>query len=454
MKRISSIATPAIVVVLLATVAVAQGSSANVALTSQLTYPTGTCAEVWAEGDLVFIARRGEGFEIIDASDPANPASVFSGRNDLFIQDLKVSGNLLFASNESGNGQSVIVFDITNPAAPTEIGSFGGLSMFACNNLAVSGHYLYCCSLTANRVVVLDVTTPSSPVELMTIASQSPISLIHDVAVVNGKLYVSWLSGGFEIYDLANPASPTLDLSHLVPTSLIHNTWPLGGNYVATTDEVSGGYLRVWDISNPNAVVQVSEWRAHGVAVMHNLYLVGTYAFVTNYTEGLRIVDLSDPTSPQEAGFYDTFAGVNPFTFGAWGVHASADRLYVADFNTGLYVLDFTPASGTLNAAQTALNFGQTIQLTFSADSTNSTVPLPGLVDLSFSVPAMGLGSMSLLTVSGMMPPGANTGLIPYDIPLPPAPNFPTTVVDFTLTIADQTNGLIFDRQTVSVTLN
>jgi len=450
MKFIST----ALMVAVLATLAYAQGSSANVSLSSQLVYPTGTCADVWADGDHVFIARRGQGFEIIDVSNPLNPVSVYSGRSDLFVQDLKVSGNLLFASNESGNGTSLVIFDITNLSAPVEIGSFGGLSMFSCNNLAVFGDYVYCCSLTANRVVVLDVSTPSSPVETMSIASQSPISLIHDVAVVNGKLYISWLSGGFEVHDLTTPGAPTLDFAHLVPTSLIHNAWPVGPDHIATTDEVSGGYVRLWDVSNTAAITQVSEWRANGIAVMHNLYVVGTYAFVTNYSEGLRILDLSDPANPEEAGFYDTFSGVNPFAFGAWGIHASEDQLYVADFNSGFYALDFTPVQGSLSAAQTTLNFGDTIQLTLAADSSNSLVDLPGLVDLSFTVPQIGLGPMSLLNVFGNMPPGANTGAIPFDIPLPPAPNLPTHIVDFTLTIADLTNGLVFDQQTVTITIN
>lgn len=433
----------------------AQTSSANTSLVSSVPYPTGSCADVWAEGDHVFLARRGEGFDIIDVSDPANPAVAFSGRNDLFIQDIQTVGNTLYCANASGNGQGLVIFDVTDPTAPTEIGSHGSFNLLTSYSLAADGGYVYVASQFSNLVVVLDVSNPATPVEVTSFGSLSPISQIRDVTVVGTKLYVSWLSGGFEIHDITNPASPTLDLAHATPTSLIHNCWPLdGGTHVATTDEVAGGYLRVWDISNPQSVVQVSQWRAHPVAVMHNLFMVGTLGFVTNYTEGLRILDLSNPFNPEEAGYYDTFPMVNPFQFGAWGVYPGRDEVYVADFSTGLYVVDFKPATATLSAASTTVNWGGTIMLTMEADAAATTVDMPGMADLSYSVLQLpNLQPVSLLQLFGTVPAGASSGSLPHNIPLP-AGSFPSYDVVFTLTIADQTNGVVFDQDSITVTLN
>ncbi|MAG57822.1 MAG: hypothetical protein CMJ83_16180 [Planctomycetes bacterium] len=426
----------------------------NVTLTSSVSYGVGTCADLWVDGDLLFIARRSQGFDILDVSDPDNPSGLFSGRSDLFVQDVKVDGTTMYCSNESGNGQSVVVFDIADPSNPIEIGSFGGLSMFACNNMARFGSTLYCCSVTGNRVVVLDVSTPSAPIEVTSFSAQSIIALVHDVAVVGDRLYVSWLSGGFEIHDISTPQSPSLVLAHQVPTSLIHNTYPLrDGIHVATTDEVSGGYLRIWNITNPATPNQVAQWRAHPVAVMHNLQIVGDYAFITNYTQGLRIVDLRVPTLPQEAGFYDTFPMVNPFAFGAWGVYAERNNVYVADFNTGLYVFDFNQVGGILSSAQTSVTWGQTINLSVGGDSTAATLDSLIIADLSFSISQLGPATASLFTLQGPFPAGFN-GTIPYDIPLPAGGPPGPYDVTFTLTIADITNNLVFDTATANVQIN
>lgn len=433
----------------------AQTSSANTSLVASLPYPTGSCADVWADGDLAFLARRGEGFDIIDVSDPASPVVLFSGRNDLFIQDIQSVGNTLYCANASGNGQGLVIFDITNPASPTEIGSHSSFNLLTSYSLVAEGNHAYVASQFSNLVVVLDVSNPAVPSEVATFSSQSPISQIRDVTVVGSKLYVSWLSGGFEIHDITNAASPTLDLAHSTPTSLIHNCWPLaGGTHIATTDEVSGGYLRVWDISNPANVVEVSQWRAHGVAVMHNLFVVGTLGFITNYTEGLRIVDLSNPLNPEEAGFYDTFPTVSPFQFGAWGVYPGRNEIYVADFSTGFYVIDFKPATATLSAASTALNWGDTIMLTLEANAAATTIDMPGMADLSFTVVQLpGFQPASLLQLFGTVPAGASSGSLPQSFPLPTG-NFPAYDVVFTLTIADQTNGFVFDQDSVTISLN
>ncbi|MEE2713469.1 MAG: hypothetical protein VX913_11905 [Planctomycetota bacterium] len=444
-----------IVSLLIAASAASQASSANTSLISNLPYPTGSCADVWADGDLVFLARRGQGFDIIDVSDPINPSVLFSGRSDLFIQDIQSVGDTLYCANASGNGQGLVIFDITDPSSPTEIGSYSSFNLLTSYSLVAEGNHAFVASQFSNLVAVLDVSNPASPSEVATLSSQSPISQIRDVTVDGDKLYVSWLSGGFEIHDITNPASPTLDLAHSTPTSLVHNCWPLtGGTHIVTTDEVSGGYLRVWDISNPTNVVEVSQWRAHGVAVMHNLFMVGSLAFITNYTEGLRIVDLSNPLAPEEAGFYDTFPMVNPFQFGAWGVYPGRDEIYVADFNTGFYVIDFKPATATLSAASTSLNWGDTIMLTLEADAGATTIDMPGMADLSFSVVQLpNLQPASLLQLFGTVPAGASSGSLPRNFPLPVG-NFPAYDVVFTLTIADQTNGHVFDQDSVTISLN
>ena len=72
----------------------------------------------------------------------------------------------------------------------------------------------------------------------------------------------------------------------------------------------------------------------------------GNYAYVAASTSGLRIIDISNPASPIEAGFYDTPGSV-------YAVAVSGSLVYVADGDCGLRILQFPiPPVMELNAAQ------------------------------------------------------------------------------------------------------
>ena len=59
----------------------------------------------------------------------------------------------------------------------------------------------------------------------------------------------------------------------------------------------------------------------------------GDYVYVADYADGLRIIDVSNPTNPAEAGFFDTDDL-------AYGVAVSGNYAYVADYADGLRILD------------------------------------------------------------------------------------------------------------------
>jgi hypothetical protein len=72
------------------------------------------------------------------------------------------------------------------------------------------------------------------------------------------------------------------------------------------------------------------------------VYVSGDYAYIADYSSGLQIIDISTPSSPSLAGTYDTPGS-------ARGVYASGDYAYVADYNSGLQIIDIsTPSSPSL----------------------------------------------------------------------------------------------------------
>jgi hypothetical protein len=75
---------------------------------------------------------------------------------------------------------------------------------------------------------------------------------------------------------------------------------------------------------------------------IHNIEVHGTRAYIAYYQDGVRIVDLADPTNPVEVAHYNTW---NPETAygsafdGAVGVRKSGDYVFVADLARGLVIL-------------------------------------------------------------------------------------------------------------------
>jgi hypothetical protein len=92
--------------------------------------------------------------------------------------------------------------------------------------------------------------------------------------------------------------------------------------------------LRIVDVSNPAAPTEAGFFDtpryAWGVAMAEER------AYVADGWAGLRIVDVSDPAAPSEAGFYDT-PGY------AYAVAVTGDYAYVADWDGGLVILRFLP---------------------------------------------------------------------------------------------------------------
>jgi hypothetical protein len=79
---------------------------------------------------------------------------------------------------------------------------------------------------------------------------------------------------------------------------------------------------------------------------VHNVMAVGGLALVTYYQDGLRVLDLGDPTAPVEIAHFQSWPGALPgygniFYEGAIGVdYDAAERLvYLADTHRGLFIL-------------------------------------------------------------------------------------------------------------------
>jgi len=130
------------------------------------------------------------------------------------------------------------------------------------------------------------------------------------------------------ILDISNPASPTV-VGKTAPMPGIVQDIYLSGNYAYVAAGSSG--LRVIDVSAPTSPNEVGFFETPGDAL--GVAVVDNYAYVADYDGGLRVIDVSAPTSPTEVGFFETPAD-------AYGVAVVDNYAYVAASHGGLRVID------------------------------------------------------------------------------------------------------------------
>ena len=173
----------------------------------------------------------------------------------------------------------------------------------------------------------------------------------------------------FDIWDISNPNDPRqLSSTTYANVGYTHSGWPSeDSRYLFVndeTDELNSGLnttIRVFDLSILNLApdLPVAEvWTGPSAAIDHNGFVRGNRYYLSNYTRGLTILDISDPTNiPQSAaGHFDTYTPSDARAFnGAWGVYPFLPSGYilVSDINSGLYVLE----DDTLGSPQGQLSF-------------------------------------------------------------------------------------------------
>ncbi|MCH7679877.1 carboxypeptidase regulatory-like domain-containing protein, partial [candidate division KSB1 bacterium] len=128
----------------------------------------------------------------------------------------------------------------------------------------------------------------------------------------------------------------------------------------------------------------------------HNTHIKDDYAYISHYADGVRIVDIADPTHLVEVGYYDTFPDNTGGPYeGNWGAFpfTSSGYIYVTDEDFGLFVVSFNGRraarlSGRVLDAQSGQPVSDvTIEVTELSQSTTSDAE--GHYKLGFSDPGL-----------------------------------------------------------------
>jgi choice-of-anchor B domain-containing protein len=159
--------------------------------------------------------------------------------------------------------------------------------------------------------------------------------------------------------------------------------WSEDKQYVFVHDELDerefslNTTLNIFDISNLRSPQLVATWRGPTRATDHNGFVRGNKYYMSNYERGVTVLDISDPTAPDEAGFFDTFGASNNASFnGVWGVYPylPSGNILASDIQGGLYIL----SDDTLGAQDDAVGFAATTLLVEEGESVRLEVAKQG----------------------------------------------------------------------------
>lgn len=309
--------------------------------------------DIWgytSDGREYAIVGAFDGTYFIDVTDPRNPEVVdFVGGARSVWRDIKTYGEYAYVThdaNENGfDKPGIQIIDLSNlPENVMLVNTFSEqMPSGVAHNIYIDGHYAYITGARENdQLIVLDLTIPREPQVVATYSDP----YWHDVVVNKGMVFGSALDKGIHLMDGTDPANIQEISRTGYPGNFTHNMWPTADNlYLVVTDERNGAPLRFWDISNPLEPEQVARYDLPGQAVAHNAHVLGDFAYVSYYWDGLKIFDISRREAPVEVAHYDTYPddefGRGRGFDGNWGVYPNlpSGNIIASDMKYGLFVL-------------------------------------------------------------------------------------------------------------------
>lgn len=318
----------------------------------------------WFSGDLAAVSFQDcklggfRGIGLYDVSDPTSPVELSVYENGVFgVHELWLQprGNRayvyeaalfeevdqFFTTGVPGNPDFRII-DVSDPRNPEQVGSWGAWEELGIEPVDALGSF--------------------------------PFNFTHSIigSEDGTKAYLSYWDLGTVILDVTDPAAPSyVGRTTFAPheEGNAHSAWlAQGGRILIQNDEdfdpgfftppgteMSWGYSRIFDISNPAAPVQLATFKLPtttqfppmiGDYTVHDPKVRGSSLFLSHYAQGVVVVDISRPAKPRQIAQFLPEPSADPFglffpgeeySF-VWGVFPEHNYVLASDVNSGLWV--------------------------------------------------------------------------------------------------------------------
>jgi hypothetical protein len=245
------------------------------------------------QDSLAYVIGPDDSFKVYNVADPQNPAFRGACRDSGYV--ISVCNGYAYTGDRWG----LYVVDVTNPASPHRIGSWGTKIE------QVKARGTLCFVTTSGdpgeiTFHVLDVTVPASPLQIGSLdqAGGNDVHLIDTLAFGAGEEDFNNLT----VISIADSTHPRLVGSAATPGWSM-GIWASGLNQ-ATFVGCHWEGLQVYDTRNPAQPVRDTFLLGADQSV--DICIDNGRAYVANEMAGLKILDVRDPTNPVTLGSYDT----------------------------------------------------------------------------------------------------------------------------------------------------
>ncbi len=329
------------------------------------------------------LAGRTNGTSFVDVTNAENPIYVgdlpmTAGANAAAWRDIKVFKNHAYIVSDGAGQHGMQVFDLTQlrsakaPQMFTETAHYGEIG--SAHNIVINEASGFAYAVGVNSggetcgggLHMIDINNPEAPKFAGCFGHEGTgragTGYSHDAQCViyagpdteHGGKEICF--GGNEtavsISDVTDKANPiALSTAEYPNAGYTHQGWLTENHeyfYVNDElDEVSGGQAKtrtlIFDVRDLDDPILVKEHIGTTAASDHNLYIRGNYMYQSNYSSGLRILDITDPVNPVEVGYFDVNpVGDNEAGFnGTWSNYPyfESGTIVVTGIESGLFML-------------------------------------------------------------------------------------------------------------------
>lgn len=275
-------------------------------------------------GDYAYLAAGESGMWVVDVADPEAPVVIGHWQATAPVSQVVVSDNHAYAI-----AGILFVVDISDQAAPHTVGQY----VQGVRDIVINDGIAYLATEQG-----LDILSLDDPVHPQRLGLLGVDGLGEQIAVWDRYAYlttVQYACGYFLcifIYDMT-----VVDIADMaLPVSVSHLTLPTPPHDMAVDETTL--YMGTWneintvDVSDPTNPRPGDKISTPGCA--WGVERSGQYLYIADCAAGMRIIDVSNPTEPLEAGFYDDMM------FTPKDITIEDGRAYIPQGVDGLLILD------------------------------------------------------------------------------------------------------------------
>ena len=321
------------------------------------------------------------GTSFVDVTDPVNPIVLGvlpTQTNSSTWRDIKVYKDHAFVVADNAGNHGVQIFDLTQLRGVTDFTVFettyhydkvGSVHNIAINEDTGFAYAVGIGSASESQYVcgahIININDPSDPIFAGCLSDNTTgrdnDGYVHDGQFVIYKGPDSDYNGkeiAFTANETALGIADVTDKSNLkiiskfdqIDFGYVHQGWLSEDHrYFFVNDELNEYYgidqeqtTVIFDVSDLDSPEIIKIYKSGLNTIDHNNYVVGNLLYQSNYSTGLRVLNINDVTNPLEVAYFDTYRAGDIASFvGSWSNYPyfESGTILVSSIEEGFYIV-------------------------------------------------------------------------------------------------------------------